>query len=142
MELRQHPFVRELLDLHLPPADYVVAGSGPLLAHGLRQDVSDLDVVARGDAWKIALRNAEAKVPPSGHGLMVVLFEGDIEIFDRWLPGARDTDELIESAQLVQGIPFCPLSEVLEWKMRSNREKDKRDIKLINDHLGRQSQAC
>ncbi|MFE2289568.1 hypothetical protein [Streptomyces sp. NPDC059452] len=134
MELRQHPFIRELLSLRLPPADYVVAGSGPLLAHGLRQDVSDLDIVARADAWKIALSMAEAQVPPSGHGLMVVLFGGNIEIFDQWLPGARDADELIDSAELIEGIPFCSLAEVREWKTRSNRAKDQRDIELIEEH--------
>ncbi|MFE5092761.1 hypothetical protein ACFRCI_20990 [Streptomyces sp. NPDC056638] len=136
MELRQHPFVRELISLHLPAADYVVAGSGPLLAHGLRQDVSDLDIVARGDAWKIASNMAEAAVPPSGHGLRVVLFGGDIEIFDRWLPGARDTDSLINSAELIEEIPFCPLSEVLNWKVRSNRVKDKQDVELIERYMG------
>lgn len=135
MGLRQHPFIRELLTLHLPTDDYVVAGSGPLLAHGLRQDVSDLDIVARADAWKIASSMADATVPPSGHGLMVVLFGGDIEIFDRWLPGAHDADDLIDSAELVEGIPFCSLSRVLEWKTRSNREKDRRDIKLITAHM-------
>ncbi|MFJ8868487.1 hypothetical protein ACIRD6_22315 [Streptomyces sp. NPDC102473] len=134
MELRQHPFIRELLSLHLPSNDYVVAGSGPLLAHGLRRDVSDLDIVARADAWKIALSMAEAQSPPSGHGLMVVLFGGDIEIFDRWLPGAPDVDELIDSAEWIEGIPFCLLSDVRAWKMRSNRSKDQRDIDLIANH--------
>ncbi|MFC8738976.1 hypothetical protein [Streptomyces sp. NPDC057176] len=136
MGLRQHPFIRELLTLNLPTDDYVVAGSGPLLAHGLRQDVNDLDIVARADAWKIAASMADATVPPSGHGLMVVLFGGDIEIFDRWLPGAPDADELIDSAEMVEGIPFCPLPQVLEWKTRSNREKDMRDIQLIREHVG------
>ncbi|MEH0530029.1 hypothetical protein QBA75_24160 [Streptomyces stelliscabiei] len=135
MGLRQHPFIRELLTLNLPTDDYVVAGSGPLLAYGLRQDVNDLDIVARADAWKIALSLADATVPPSGHGLMVVLFDGDIEIFDRWLPGAPDADELINSAELVEGIPFCPLPQVLEWKTRSSREKDMRDIKLIMEYV-------
>jgi hypothetical protein len=134
--LRQHPFIGELLTLRLPTDDYVVAGSGPLLAYGLRQDVSDLDVVARADAWKIALSMADATVPPSGHGLVVVLFDGDIEIFDRWLPGTRDADELIDSAERVEGIPFCPLPLVLEWKTRSGRAKDGRDIDLIKGHMG------
>ncbi|MFF4527574.1 hypothetical protein [Streptomyces bluensis] len=136
MELRRHPFVRELLSLHLPPNDYVVAGSGPLLAHGLRQDVSDLDIVARGDAWKIAVSMAEATQPPSGRGLMVVLFSGDIEIFDQWLPGTRDADDLIDSADFIQQVPFCPLAEVLAWKTRSNRDKDQQDIKLIKEYMG------
>lgn len=135
MGLLQHPYICELLTLQLPTDDYVVAGSGPLLAHGLRQDVSDLDIVARADAWKIALHLADPRVAPSGHGQRVVLFDGDIEVFDRWLPGTEDTDELIDSAELVEGIPFCPLSRALEWKIRSNREKDRRDIRLIREYV-------
>lgn len=135
MELRRHPYIRELLTLRLPTDDYVVAGSGPLLAHGLRWDISDLDIVARADAWKIALNMADATVSPSGHGSMIVLFGGDIEIFDRWLPGTEDADELIDSAELVEGIPFCSLSRALEWKTRADREKDRRDIRLIRDHV-------
>ncbi|MEV4993192.1 hypothetical protein [Streptomyces niveus] len=96
--------------------------------------MSDLDVVARADAWKIALSMAEARVPPSGHGLMVVLFGGNIEVFDQWLPGARDAGELIDSAELVEGIPFCSLSDVLDWKTKSNRDKDQRDIELIREY--------
>lgn len=136
MELRQHPFIRELISLGLPSIDYVVAGSGPLLAHGLRQDIGDLDIVARNDAWKIALSMGEATAPPSGHGLMVVLFGGHIEIFDRWLPGTQDADTLISSAELVDGIPFCPLADVLEWKRRSHRLKDREDVELIESYTG------
>ncbi|MDN0193703.1 hypothetical protein [Streptomyces sp. S.PNR 29] len=135
MELRQHPFIRELISLGLPSADYVVAGSGPLLAHGLRQDIGDLDIVARNAAWKIALSMGEATVPPSGHGSMVVLFGGHLEIFDRWLPGTRDADTLINSAELVDGIPFCPLSDVLEWKRKSSRLKDRQDAELIMAYM-------
>ncbi|MFD5033589.1 hypothetical protein ACFWM0_24750 [Streptomyces sp. NPDC058405] len=136
MELSQHPLFRELLSLHLSPADYVVAGSGPLLAHGLRQEIGDLDVVARGEAWKKVSSLVDTVSAPSGHGLMALLFDGDIEVFDQWLPGSPASDELIESAELIQGVPFCPLHMVLAWKRRSNREKDQVDVKLITDFLG------
>ncbi|MEU8538974.1 hypothetical protein AB0C52_03075 [Streptomyces sp. NPDC048717] len=139
MELRRHPFIHKLLSLGLPAADYVVAGSGPLLAHGLRDEVTDLDVVARGDAWKIATSMADPVRAPSGHGFMVLLFDGGIEIFDRWLPGGAGVDALIDSAEVIQGIPFCPLVEVLEWKIRSNREKDQPDIRAIAQYLRRQT---
>ncbi|MEE1768430.1 hypothetical protein PUR34_09700 [Streptomyces sp. JV185] len=98
--------------------------------------MSDLDIVARGEAWKAASSMAEVATPPSGHGLRVVLFGGHIEIFDRWLPGTRDTDDLINSAEFIEGIPFCPLLEVLGWKARSGRVKDKRDVEAIEGYLG------
>lgn len=135
MELRKHPLVLKLLSLHLPATDYVVAGSGPLLAHGLRDRVGDLDIVARGAAWKTAETLAEPVAAPSGHGRMVLLFGGDIEVFDRWLPGTPEPDALIEGAEWVSGIPFCPLAQILVWKERSLRPKDQADAQLIKDFL-------
>lgn len=135
MELAGHPLIREPLSLGLPTVDYVVAGSGPLLAHGLRSTVRDLDVVARGETWKATLELADPVVAPSGHGSLVSLVDGDIEVFDRWLPGSPEPDRLIEGAEYVQGIPFCPLREVLTWKERLNRQKDQEDVKLLRDHL-------
>ncbi|APY86882.1 hypothetical protein DCW30_30555 [Streptomyces alfalfae] len=137
MELSRHPLVQKLLSLSLPPTDYVVAGSGPLLAHGLRDRIGDLDVVARGAAWKTVTGLGDPVVAPSGHGLMVVLFGGDIEVFDRWLPGAPEPDVLIENAEWVCGIPFCPLAQILVWKERSLRPKDQTDAQLIMDYLRR-----
>lgn len=136
MVLAGHPLIRELLTLGLPVADYVVTGSGPLLAHGLRGTVRDLDVVARGAAWGAVLRLGESVEPASGYGLLVPLFDGDIEVFDRWLPGSPGPDAMIEAAERVQGIPFSPLADVLAWKGRLGRQKDQQDIKLIRDHLG------
>ncbi|MFB7509743.1 hypothetical protein [Streptomyces broussonetiae] len=135
MELDGHPLIRELRSLELPAADYVVAGSGPLLAHGLRSVVHDLDIVARGDAWKAALRLGTPETPPSGSGCLVSLFDGDIEVFDRWLPGSPGPDEMIEAAEWVQGIPFSPLRDVLTWKEGLGRQKDQQDVKLIRDYL-------
>ncbi|MDO0926243.1 hypothetical protein QQY24_12685 [Streptomyces sp. TG1A-8] len=117
-------------------ADYVVAGSGPLLAHGLRDVVDDLDIVARGAARKTVLELGDPQVPPSGHGSMVTLFAGDLEIFDRWLPDSPGPDRMIEAAECAQGIPFSPLSGVLTWKERLGGQKDQDDIELIRDYPG------
>ncbi|GGJ94302.1 hypothetical protein GCM10011583_27220 [Streptomyces camponoticapitis] len=137
MDLRRVSLILKLLSLGLPPDDYVVAGSGPLLAHGLRDEIGDLDLVARGAAWKAVSTMAVPVAAPSGHGRMVVLADGQIEVFDRWLPGTGDPGRLIESAERVQGIPFCPLREVLGWKERSDRPKDRADVELIKDYLSR-----
>ncbi|MEE1930200.1 hypothetical protein V1J52_18755 [Streptomyces sp. TRM 70351] len=135
MALCRHFLIRTLLSLGMPTTDYVVAGSGPLLAHGLRDGVGDLDVVARGAAWEKALSRADPSPASSGHGRVVRLFGGDIEVFDRWLPGVPEPDVLIDSAELVQDIPFCPLRTVLAWKTASPRPKDMADIALINAYL-------
>ncbi|MEV5345648.1 hypothetical protein [Streptomyces achromogenes] len=42
---------------------------------------------------------------------------------------------MIEAAEWVEGIPFSPLGEVLAWKERLGRPKDREDIRLIRRHL-------
>lgn len=124
------------MSLGLELGDYVIAGSGPLLAHGLRRTVGDLDIVARGDAWRAATKLSAPVHAPSGRGSMVLLFEGDLEIFDTWLPGTVGADALIDGAEWIQGLPFCPLEVVLGWKERSPRGKDREDALLIRKYLG------
>ncbi|MET9495469.1 hypothetical protein [Streptomyces sp. NPDC006552] len=135
MELHTHPLMVKLRSLQLPVSDFVVAGSGPLLAHGLREDVGDLDLVARGTAWKIALGLSDPVPTASGCGRRILLFDGAVEVFDQWLPGTNGPDELIDGAEFIDGIPFCPLQEVLAWKKRSTRDKDRMDIALITNFL-------
>ncbi|HYN97195.1 MAG TPA: hypothetical protein VES42_25430 [Pilimelia sp.] len=135
MGVRHNRIVMELLSLGLPTEDYAVFGSGPLLAHGLRSDVRDLDVLARGRAWERALRYGTPRIPPSGNGRMVVLFDGRIEIFDEWVSADWNVDELIDSADIVDGIRFIPLATVLRWKKSVSRAKDRQDVTAIEQSL-------
>ncbi|UWZ36097.1 hypothetical protein Drose_34470 [Dactylosporangium roseum] len=122
------PLLRMLTGLNLPADDFVVFGSGPLLAHGLRRDLGDLDVVARGEAWRRLARWCQPTPAPSGHGLTISL---TLEVADRWLPG-WDTDRLIGAAERHAGLPFAPLSAVRASKASTARPKDHNDIALID----------
>jgi len=136
MRLSDSVFIRLLLTLRLPAADYVVLGSAPLLAVGLKSKVHDLDIVARGEAWRVASECGSIEPARSGRGLRIVLFGGDIEVFDHWIGfWHTDVDALIDSAQLIDGVPFLPLVDTLAWKRGLGRAKDICDIALIEHHL-------
>ena len=135
MTLSDHKLIRLLESLALPASDYVVTGSGPLLAHGLKNDIHDIDVVARGTAWKMAARLSRPRRSPSGLGRRIVLFGGDIEIFDHWVGGLTDVDAMIDSADFFDGLPFLSLPDTLRWKRGLGRAKDLGDIALIERHL-------
>lgn len=131
-----------LASLDLPPHDYVVAGSGPLLAHGLKPVIGDLDLVARGAAWARAAELGRPGPTASGFGLRVGLADRQVEIFDRWHPIRErgvllDTDRLIDEAEIVRGTRFLSLSHTLAWKFALGRVKDLGDIALIQRHLAR-----
>jgi hypothetical protein len=130
--LATHPLIRALRALDLPREHYVVFGSGPLLAAGLRDRIGDLDIVARGPAWQRLTAAFPPVVAPSGHGQMVRLV---IEVADKWLPG-WDTDRLIDSAEYRDGLPFAPLAAVRRSKRATARPKDLRDLALLDALLG------
>lgn len=125
-----------LLALQLPPDDYAIFGSGPMLAHRLKIEVRDLDVIARGTAWAAAVRLCPPVAAPSGSGLMVELDGGALQIFSAWTSPDWNVDRLIDEADVVGGIRFVPLVLVLAWKRQSGRPKDLADIKAIEAYLG------
>jgi hypothetical protein len=130
------PLMTQLLALRLPPDDYAIFGSGPMLAHDLKADVGDLDLVARGAAWAEAVKLCDPTPAPSGSGLMVELDGGSLQIFSAWTSADWDVDRLIDDAEVIGGIRFVPLPLVLAWKRQSGRPKDLADIELIEAYLG------
>ena len=135
MALSDHRLFRLLDKLALPPSDYVVTGSGPLLAHGLKANIHDLDLLARGQAWEIASKEGDTIPANSGYGRRIVLFQGDLEVFDHWVGGLTDLDAMIDSAELIEGVPFMSLADTLRWKRGLGRAKDLADIRLIERRL-------
>lgn len=137
VKLPDHPLFDNLRALGLPSDDFVVFGSGPLLAHGLRDSVPDLDVLARGEAWRQAQRFAAPERAPSGVGSIIRVPE-NIEIFDAWpLKGKGwNVDRLIDNAEIIDGIRFVPLETVLNWKESAGRPKDEDDIALLRKYFG------
>ncbi|MEU7863865.1 hypothetical protein [Nonomuraea sp. NPDC049141] len=121
----------ELARLALPRGDFVVCGSAALYVRGLRARMGDLDVVARGAAWDIVRTLAAPQPALSGYGLVVNHPTAAIEFVDRWTPG-WPTDYLIASADLIDGIPFMRLGDVLAWKQRARRPKDLPDIAAVH----------
>jgi hypothetical protein len=124
------PF-REFLALGLPVGDYAIAGSGPLFAHGILTTIGDLDVVARGQAWHRATRLGRVEDAPEAGVHRVLLLEGRVEVLDGWYPQVWDVNELIDTAEVVDGLRFVPM-HVVEWtKSRSRRPKDREHLRLL-----------
>jgi hypothetical protein len=142
-DLSEHRLIRRLVklatDLDLDRRDFVIFGSGPLLAHGLRQSIRDLDVVARGTAWD---RASQHGLPARGsiNGAPMALFWGGlIQFSGGWVSDDWNADDLIDRAESIQGLPFAQLTDVLAYKQMLLRPKDRPDITALLHTL---SQPC
>lgn len=132
-DINNHPLIVALRKLGLPPDDFAVFGSGPMMAHGLKE-ASDLDIIARGLAWDLAWTLGDQQRAGDG-GPKAVFADGKIEVFKTWTPGEWDVNELIDGAEVVDGLRFVTLENVLRWKRLTGRPKDAEHIKLIENYL-------
>lgn len=143
--ISENRLIRRLIklvnELDVDHRDFVIFGSGPLLAHGLRQTIRDLDVVARGTAWH---RVSECGIPSVGaiSGAPMALFWGGrIQFSPEWISKEWDTDDLIGRSEIIQGLPFAQLTDVLAYKQMLDRPKDRPDIEALLDFLSQPSQT-
>lgn len=126
--------VKEIKKLGFPKGSYVVFGSGPLTVRGIRK-TSDIDLVVTKDLYeKLKNKGWKEHIFPSGKKVVI---RKNVEIAPNWDYGNYNPslEELLETADYFEGIPFVNLKEVIKWKKAFRREKDLEDIKLIEKHL-------
>ena len=124
-------------ELDLDVRDFVIFGSGPLLAHGLRYGIHDLDVVARGPAWRRVSEYGCRGTGSVNGAPMAMFWNGLIQFSQAWISADWDTDELIDRAEIIQGWPFARLTDVLAYKRVLLRPKDYPDIAALRQALPR-----
>lgn len=113
--------------LDLPVGEYAVFGSARLLAHGLIDRVSDLDLLARGAAWAHAQTLGQVAQAPQGD--LFVRLPHDIDIFNGWL--GLEVDAIIARAVLTDGLPIAHLDDVAHYKRLLGRPKDLAHLRLM-----------
>ena len=152
-ERRQGINGHKLIDLirqHIPtdfePADFLLAGSARLWAGNVLPRLSDLDILARPESrtWRRLQELAEMHGPLFGHRSLrtsaitgttiAVLYGGVIEACDTWVLTNRTTDELIESAEVIGGIRYLAIKDVVAYKRQLDRPKDRSDLAKLRTH--------
>jgi hypothetical protein len=122
----------EVRALGLPAGNFVLFGSAPLLVRGIVPPTGDVDVLARGPAWEAA-RALGPTVRLPHYGVDVVrLLDGRIEIGTVWGIGNVDVDDLIDSAEDIDGLPFAGLAHVRAYKDLAGRPKDRKHLRLLD----------
>jgi len=119
-------YIEELQALNLPVGKYAIFGSGPLAIRDIR-DSNDIDVIVTADVFA----NLKEKYPKSINQEKNSVNIGHIEIFNNWPNFSDQIDQLIQTAEIINDLPFVKLDYVVEWKTNSNRLKDQKDLNLL-----------
>ncbi len=118
--------ILELKKLNLPNNEYAVFGSGPLAIRGIRES-KDIDIIVKLKLWNMLAK----KYPIKNKKISI----GSIDItYEKLSPWSGNINNLIDNAEVIDGIRFLTLSDTIKWKKAYGREKDKRDIQLIEKY--------
>lgn len=121
--------------LNLPIGQYAVVGSGVMSAHGIRSH-HDVDLIVTKNLFEILKDSGWQNVPNRNSVLKSGNYEVDADYkYGEYQP---DHDELIRNAEIIEGVPFIRFSELIKFKMALGRDKDKKDIELIEQYLIKQ----
>jgi hypothetical protein len=126
-----------LKEYHLPAGQYAIIGSGPLGIRNLRE-IGDIDIIV-----SLELRDHLIKMygaVDTGQVKKIVFPDDNIEAF--WEgsfysypadPNMPTMAHMIAHAEIIKGLPFQCLRDVLYFKRRMTRPKDLEDVRLIEE---------
>jgi len=130
--------IRKVKELNFPEGGYVVTGSGAMDTLGIRE-AKDIDLVVSPKVYeKLKSEGWEEKFHDDGRTTL----EKDIyEVMLTWddINNKANLPDLLEDARIADGVPFVNVKRLMEWKKRKGREKDLRDVELIQKHLESQT---
>lgn len=127
----------EIEKLNLPKNEFVVLGSGILAALGIRS-ADDIDLLIqpqlfeklKKEGWHYEVIEIEGKPRE-------MISKGITQAFKDfwWEDKTLSPDKGIARSQQINGINFISLATLLEYKKDMKREKDLRDVALIENYL-------
>ena len=102
-------------------AEYWVVAGGAMVLYGFRPQTHDIDLGC-STLLADALERQGYAVSRREDGTRKIVFGEDVELFENWLEGTVET---------VDGVPVVSVDGLIQMKKKLGREKDFRDIGLI-----------
>ena len=127
------PMFRQLKSLNLPPNEFAVFGSGPLIIRKIVAASNDLDIICRGSAWETVQQLGTMAYLETYDVTVVTMFDGRVSFGTSWGIGDFDIDELIDNAEIIDGLPFVRLEHVVRYKLQRASDKDVLHLKALED---------
>lgn len=125
--------LKELNTHNLPRKEFAISSSGVLAMRGIRE-ANDIDLVVSNKLWKLLSKKLDITENPNRP--LIQLSENISALGNAWEKGfdLYTNEELVRMAEDIDGILYVPLDIVIRMKKRNSREKDLRDLELIEQY--------
>ncbi|MEK6758011.1 MAG: hypothetical protein AABX88_02685 [Nanoarchaeota archaeon] len=118
--------LNELNKLNLPKDEFAIFGSAVMAIKGIRE-AKDIDLIVTNELYKKLIKKYKEIKP----GIIQV---GNIEIIASWNSLIKNPEEVIKNSERIGDYNYIRLKDLIAWKKKMGREKDKNDIKLIKEY--------
>ena len=134
----RHWILEEVKKLQIPLNECAVFGSGLLDVLSFKK-AHDIDLLVTKRLFDTLAKNTEWKqcFYPDGHAGLKHKVKNIEAFYDAGWSGYDrvGVEEKIDHATIIDGVRFVSLQEILDWKRKIAREKDRRDVEIIEDYL-------
>lgn len=127
--MRAKDIRRRLAELALDTNEYRINAGGAMVLYGLREETHDLDIWCTKKLGDALAQRCAFETAPDGTRRFVPA--PDVEIYENMQPG---------ETVFLDGIPVASLRDVLAFKHSLNREKDQKDIAVLEAAVAAQSE--
>ena len=125
--MNKNNIINRLEDLNFDKSGYWVLAGSAMVLHGIRPETHDIDMGCTKEfADELETEGYPTTVMPDG--TRRITYAEDVEIFEDWI---------FDRVVFVDEIPVISLEGLLEMKRSLGREKDMRDVQMIEEFLGK-----
>ncbi|MDP4091423.1 MAG: hypothetical protein Q8930_19435 [Bacillota bacterium] len=123
--LNKENIIKIIKDMNLPIGDFWISSGAALVIHGVKEYTRDIDLGCNENLWNLLLNEGYTYRVADDNSKIMALNDS-IELIKDWF-----ADEI----EFIEGLPVCSLDSVKKQKLKLGREKDSKDIKLIEDYI-------
>ncbi len=125
--LYKEDIIKILKEMDLPLNQYWITSGAALVIHGVKDTTRDIDLGCTTELVEAFLKKGcKCKVVEDNSRIVEV--NDNIEILENWF---------VEKIEFIEGLPVGTLESIKKQKAELGREKDMKDIKLIDEFIKR-----
>lgn len=125
--LYKEDIIKILKEMNLTLNQYWITSGAALVIHGVKDTTRDIDLGCTTELVEAFLKKGcKCKVVEDNSRIVEV--NDNIEILENWF---------VEKIEFIEGLPVGTLESIKKQKAELGREKDMKDIKLIDEFIKR-----
>ena len=125
--LNKEQILEIMEELDLSSTDYWIVAGSALVMHDIKEWTNDIDLGCTTKLFEeLALDYYEVKVNKDGTRRLKI--NDMVEVFENWN---------VDKIEIIDGLPVVSIESIKKQKMELGREKDFKDIELIDEYLER-----